>query len=155
MSVKIWLSLLIYYKITFDHECIHVSTSHTSTEGDLKAHESCHVFPRSPLPIASSVQMLPICLDTTHAFGCPPDAPTPHIFKHPWFSLVACNFYMLGHWLDIPICLGASRHPPFVWMPHAFGHPICSNTSLYVPNASLYISTPPYVQTPLFFFSGM
>ena len=33
------LILLIYYKITFHHGHIHVSMSHTSTEGDPKAHE--------------------------------------------------------------------------------------------------------------------
>ena len=79
---------------------------------------------------ASSVQMSPIYLDATHAFRCPPDTS------------------------NTPIC---SNTPNFLkW--HVTSHPICShmfNTPLYIPDASLSISPPPYVQTPLIFFIGM
>ena len=66
----------------------------------------------------------PICLDTTHMFGCPHMVGYLHMSGHP--SYVWMSHCMFGHphifgWPHTFLHLHMLRCPPYLSMPHTFG----------------------------------
>ena len=82
----------------------------------------------------------------------PPHPPKVENVQNHFFQGIGLTPpYVWGIWTPT-ICLDAPMHLHTILMPPI---PQTFNTLLYIPNASLSISTPQYVQTPLIFFSGM